>query len=42
VSEKTIARQRTEFLAMLLSGWIVGFGVVIYVHFVGHYGFSSQ
>jgi hypothetical protein len=35
-SEKTIARQRTEFLAMLISIWAVGFGVIIFVHVLRH------
>jgi hypothetical protein len=33
VSEKTATRQRIEFLAMLLSMWIVGIGVVVLNHY---------
>jgi hypothetical protein len=33
-SERTVARQRKEMLAMIGAGWIVGFGMFIYVHFL--------
>jgi hypothetical protein len=33
-SGKTIERQRKEALAITGAGWIVGFGVFIYVHFI--------
>jgi hypothetical protein len=32
VTEKTTLRQRKEVLAMVLAGWIVGFGLIIFVH----------
>ncbi len=35
-SQKTVARQRKEMLAMIGAGWIVGFGEVLYFHFIRH------